>query len=191
MSEQVEVPDLGLIAFRTDDDGDHLGAGHCVSLSRAESDGTAELVGQYLSALGRLAEAAADSPDDGWALTRPLLFNAHHTAELAAKAVLLAAGVQFERHHGLVSLWDKVAGSGLPGAVPTVDPGWCQRFVGVVANLAGNSIGARYAKPNEGHAAIDDVWCCVNPTALYAATESFAAQCLALAQSAERPAGTA
>ncbi len=38
--------------------------------------------------------------------------------------------------------------------------------------------------PNAGHTPIDDICCCVNPEALFAATESFAVQCVALAQAA-------
>lgn len=36
----------------------------------------------------------------------------------------------------------------------------------------------------QGTPPIDDIWCCVNPEALFAATESFAVQCVALAQAA-------
>lgn len=184
MTELPETLDLGLVAFRVDDEGEHPGGGHCVSLSQTESEGTVELVDQYLTALGHLVESAAESPDGGWALTRPLLFHARHTAELAAKAALLAGGVAYERHHGLVTLWGKLADAGLDQKVPAVDAGWCHNFTSVVADLAGNSIGARYAKPNAGHTPIDEIWCCVNPAALFAVTESFAVQCVAIAQAA-------
>jgi hypothetical protein len=87
-------------------------------------------------------------------------------------------------NHGLATLWRKIAGAGLDQKVTAVDADWCGNFTSVVADLAGNSIGARYAKPNAGHTPIDDIWCCVNPDALFAATESFAVQCVALAQAA-------
>jgi hypothetical protein len=86
--------------------------------------------------------------------------------------------------HGLAALWRKIASAGLDQRVAAVDARWCGNFSSVVADLAGNSIGARYAKPNAGHTPIDDIWCCVNPDALFAATESFAVQCVALAQAA-------
>lgn len=63
MTATTDVPDLGLVAFRVDDEGDHAGGGHCVSLSQTEAEGTLELVDQYLAAL---------SPDGRWTLTRPL-----------------------------------------------------------------------------------------------------------------------
>lgn len=180
-----ERPDLGLVAFHVDDDTDHPGGGHCISLSQSESEGTRELVDQYLTALGHLAGRAAESPDGGWALTRPVLFHAHHTAELAAKSVLMAGNASFEPRHGLVDLWTAITDAGLDQKVEAVDPDWCRDFVARVADLAGNSIGARYARPNVGHAPIDEVWCCVNPQALFDATDRFAVQCVAMAQASE------
>ena len=165
-------PTLAAIAFRVDDQGDHPGGGHCVSVTANESQGTRELVEQYLTALGHLAKRAARSPDGGWERTRPLLFNSHHTCELAVKAALLAGGVVFEARHGLADLWTALSGAGLTTALNDADADWCQDFAAFIADVAGNSIGARYAKPNPGRTAIDDVWCCVNPTALFEATST-------------------
>lgn len=190
MTATTRHPDLALIAYRVDDISDHPGGGHCISLSQTESEGTRELVEQYLMGLSHLAERAAESPDGGWALTRPLLFHAHHTAELAAKSALLSAGVTFEARHGLTELWRTIVRAGLNKTVAAVDAEWCQGFTTLIADLAGNSIGARYAKPNKHHAPIDDVWCCVNPQGLATATETFAIQCIAMAQEAEDPATT-
>lgn len=156
-----------------------------MSVSQMETEGTRELVAQYLTALSHLAERAAEEPDGGWALTRPLLFHAHHTAELAAKSVLLLGSIAFEPRHGLVDLWKAVTDAGLDTSVEAVDSDWCASFVALIADLTGNSVGARYARPNAGHTPIDDTWCCVNPTALAAATDRFAIQCIALAQAAE------
>ena len=183
-------PDLGLIAFRVDDVSDHPGGGHCISLSQTEAEATRELVEQYLTGLSHLAGKAAEAPDGGWALTRPLLFHAHHTAELAAKSALLSAGAIFGERHGLTELWQSIVKAGLNKAVAAVDADWCQAFAALIADLAGNSIGARYARPNKDHTPIDDVWCCVNPQGLATATETFAIQCLAMAQEAEEAGAT-
>ena len=155
-----------------------------MSLSRTEVEGTRELVEQYLAALRHLADRAAEEVDGGWALTRPLLFHAHHTAELAVKAALLEGGVAFEARHGLEELWAKIEAAGLDQSVSAVDTAWCRGFLGLVAGAAGNSIGARYARPNRGHLPVDDVWCCVSPIALFTATECFAIQCIAMSQAA-------
>lgn len=77
-----------------------------------------------------------------------------------------------------------IPGVGSAKRVAAVDAKWCSNFTSVVADLAGNSIGACHAKPNAGHTPIDDIWCCVNPEARFAATDSFAVQCVALAQAA-------
>lgn len=185
MTAESELPDLGRVAFRLDDESDHPGGGHCVSLSQTEAVATRELVDQYLTALRNLAERAAQSPDGGWGLTRPMLFHAHHTAELAAKAALIAGGESVEKHHGLLTLWEAIKVAGLDARVEALEADWCGAFVALIGDLAGNSIGARYAKPSAGHAPIDDVWCCVNPDALFAATERFAIQCIALAPAVE------
>ena len=179
-----DLPDLALVAFRIDAEGDHPGGGHCVSLSRTEAEGTRELVEQYLAALRHLAERAAEEVDGGWALTRPLLFHAHHTAELAMKTALLECGVAFEARHGLEELWAKIEAAGLDQSVSAVDTAWCRSLLALVAGAAGNSIGARYARPNHGHVPVDDVWCCVSPIALFTATECFAIQCIAMSQAA-------
>lgn len=179
-----DLPDLASVAFRIDDPGDHPGGGHCVSVSRTEADGTRELVEQYLGALRHLADRAAEEIDGGWALTRPLLFHAHHTAELAMKTALLSGGVQVEDRHGLEGLWASIVKAGLDQSVSAVDTGWCRDFVALVASAAGNSIGARYARAGRGHVPVDDVWCCVSPIALFTATERFAVQCIALARAA-------
>lgn len=180
-----ELPDLRLIARRVDDELDHPDGGHCVSLSRTESEGTRELVAQYLTALRYLADRAAEAPDGRWDLTRPLLFHAHHTAELAVKSVLMTAGVDFPTRHGLEALWKSATDGGLDQLVSAVNTAWCHGFVSLIADLAGNSVGARYARPNAGHTALDDIWCCVNPRALAEATESFAVMCIAIAQEQE------
>lgn len=156
-----------------------------MSLAADESQGTWELVDQYLTALRYLATHAAQSPDGGWELTRPLLFHAHHTCELAAKSALLAGGVAFEARDGLADLWSELSSAGLTEALNTSEADWCQNFATFIADVAGNSIGARYAKPNPGRTAIDDVWCCVNPTALFQATEHFAIRCIVIAQTAD------
>lgn len=179
-----DLPELSLVAFRIDNPGEHPGGGHCVSLSRTEVEGTRELVEQYLAALRHLADRAAEEVDGGWALTRPLLFHAHHTAELAMKTVLLSGGVPFEARHGLEDLWATIEAVGLDQSVSAVDTAWCRDFLALVAAAAGNSIGARYARPNRGHLPVDDVWCCVSPIALFTATECFAVQCIAMSQAA-------
>jgi HEPN domain-containing protein len=115
-------------------------------------------------------------------LPAPLLFHAHHTAELAIKAALIPAGVAFEPKHGLGDLWAALVDEGTTAKLSIVDVGWCRDYVALVADLAGNSVGARYARPNKGHSPIDDTWCCVSPRALAAATEHFAIQCIAVAQ---------
>ena len=176
---------LTTIALRVDDGDDHPGGGHCVSLAANESQGTRELVEQYLAALQTVAAQAAESVDGGWELTRPLLFHAHHTCELAAKSALLAGRVAFETRHGLPELWASLSSAGLTEVLDTSEQDWCHDFVAFIADLAGNSIGARYARPNPGRAAIDDLWCCVNPTALFEATEHFAIRCIAIVQAAE------
>ncbi|MGE0229648.1 MAG: HEPN domain-containing protein [Dehalococcoidia bacterium] len=179
-----DLPELSLVAFRIDNPGEHPGGGHCVSLSRTEVEGTRELVEQYLAALRHLADRAAEEVDGGWALTRPLLFHAHHTAELAVKTALLEGGVAFEARHGLEDLWATIEAVGLDQSVSAVDTAWCRDFLALVAAAAGNSIGARYARPNRGHLPVDDVWCCVSPIALFTATECFAVQCIAMSQAA-------
>lgn len=155
-----------------------------MSLSRTEAEGTRELVEQYLAALRHLADRAAEEIDGGWALTRALMFHAHHTAELAMKTVLLSGGVPFEARHGLEDLWATIEAAGLDQSVSAVDTAWCRDFLALVAAAAGNSIGARYARPNRGHLPVDDVWCCVSPIALFTATECFAIQCIAMSQAA-------
>ena len=115
-----------------------------------------------------------------------MLFTAHHTCELAAKAALLAHAAPFEARHGLVDLWASVVKVGLTATIPQGESDWCSAFASHLADVAGNSIGARYPKPNRGHVAIDETWCCVSPTALAAATEYFAIRCVAIAQDASQ-----
>ncbi|GAB3823134.1 hypothetical protein [Kribbella italica] len=168
-------PDLSKLAFRKTDPSDHEGGGHCAGLPDGSLHGQWDLVlAQHIAAFDYLVDKAA-SGQDGWALTRPVLFSAHHVCEVALKTAWVAhAGQSPKRGHHLEPHWTRLAKA---GGLRHLDPpqiNEARDFISLMAELTPDGQTTRYPMPG-----VDDLgatWCCLNSSGLRDAVYAFVAR---------------
>lgn len=173
------LPSLENLAYPAGDDGEHPGGGHCASLGGAnrEEDRIA-MVDQYATALRVLVDAAEES-GDGWSLSRPILFAVHQLCENALDVANDRHDVSVpssgkDRHSLAVKMAGAVAG-GVYAGLTDEERQWCERFIEKIAPLTGNGFPGRFADGTiSGKRHLDDLWCCINPSALRDTATMFA-----------------
>lgn len=175
----MSLPSLDNLAYRVDDDGDHLGGGHCAGLGGEDTlEDRIALVGQYSRALEVVARAAAES-DDGWSMGRPILFMVHQLCEAAlAVAVNPASGKipvpQKRKNHDLVPLFNAAIAAGAYDGLTDSDRDWCRAFIDFITPITVYGFMGRVAdKRLAGGMRLDDVWCCINPLAMAESASQF------------------
>ncbi|GAA1142466.1 hypothetical protein [Ornithinicoccus hortensis] len=167
-----QFPDIDRIAFRRDDQSDHPGGGHCSFLEGDEENGGwLGMLDQHARALRILCTAAhTDEP-----LTRPIIFAAHHTCEVAIKAALVQRGVAIEgelKGHLLNDLLNELGTTGWASSAPDGHQQWVAEFVAAMVAVTPNGFDGKYAElPND----MASDWCCVNPIGMLATVETFIA----------------
>ena len=168
-----DLPDLDRI-FLEDDGADHADDSCCLSLAHEflpdDEAKWAEVRDQHLAALQVLASQAVHVQDerDGWWLARPLVFAAHHAAELVLKTATISqrerwpAGADGHSLVLLMRLDRDVNGE-------RISASWEDELVLQLANAweAG-----RYPTTRRGEPLFDD-WCCVSAGALCNAVVAF------------------
>jgi hypothetical protein len=171
-----ELPQLDRVFFPY---GDGEGADHptgscCLSLNREFYDTAAgkwtALRDQHLLAFSMLVEQV-QGDDSGYALTRPLVFEAHHVSELALKARTLQFDPRSNTnlppagHH----LGQLLAAERALNGARSDSSGWEDSFVSMLDRA---SEAGRYPVAVRGEALHDD-WCCVDAEALNDAVLTF------------------
>ncbi len=173
-------PDLSKVFFAEsvgDSHEDHANDSCCVSLNREWLGDDAarwfEVLEQHVAAFIALAgdaAARAGNEERNWYMGRPLLFSAHHVAELALKSVTLSAAAEWPGPNGrsghvlshLMSVERGVNQS--RGSAE-----WEDAFV---AMLDQAQEGGRYPTDRRSGPLLDQ-WCCVSASALGDAVTAF------------------
>lgn len=168
-------PDLSKIAFRKADESDHEGGGHCAGLPGRSLYGHWDLVlAQHMGAFDYLVERATNG-NDGWALTRPVLFAAHHVCEVALKTAWVAhSGRAPKRGHHLEPHWTRLARDGGLRHLDPMQFNEARAFVDLMTELTPDGQTTRYPM-----AGVDDLgvtWCCLNSSGLRDAVYAFLAR---------------
>jgi hypothetical protein len=168
-------PDLSTIAFRHSDESDHEGGGHCAGLPDGPLHRQWELVlAQHMAAFDLLVEEATGG-EDGWALTRPVLFAAHHVCEVGLKTAWVGhAGTKPAREHKLKVLWSNLEEAGGLGHLTPEQVDEAVAFLDLMAELTPDGQTARYPLP--GDTDVSGTWCCLNSRALLEAVYAFLAR---------------
>jgi hypothetical protein len=168
-------PDLSKIAFRKTDQTDHVGGGHCAGLPDGSTYVQWELVlAQNIGAFNYLVDKAIED-GDGWALTRPVLFAAHHVCELGLKTASVARfGQQPKRGHHLEPLWTRLAKGGGLKHLDATQINEARAFIDVMTELTPDGQTTRYPMPAPND--VGAVWCCLNSRALRDAVYAFLAR---------------
>lgn len=176
MTTSSHFPDLNSVAYPVDSPGDHADGGHCVGFYQAEApEAWCMLTYQFHQSLKHLVALATVSGGDSQ-LTRPMLFNAHHTVEVGCKASLVARSEPFNLIHSLPELWKMNALAAVEATwIDGETSAWMEDFTERLDDLSGSGIGARFAEPKSGFDAIENAWCCVNATALLECVDFFVA----------------
>lgn len=173
-SRTTQLPSL-ILAYRRNDAGDHPGGGHCVGLPSADLDRWTSLLDQYLRAFVVMTErsrALLLDLGDGWGLTRPVLFEAHHVCEVALKAALVAKGSLPTKTHSLSALWAALDSLGGLAHLLPAERTWAQAFLAEMQPLAANGFTGRYPDtPGD----LGDDWCCLVLEAVQQGVEEFVA----------------
>lgn len=132
------LPPIDQLAFRVSDPSEHVGGGHCIALSGTTSDDErVALVDQYFRALRLLVEDAERSGDMN-ALSRPILFTAHHLCELAIKAALLSKRASPLWSHHLPELWSTAVTAGCFQSMTKDERQWCAQFAINLGEISGD-----------------------------------------------------
>ena len=167
----IELPDLSRVFFDANDSDDHADDSCCLSLRwPAFVDNAArwaEVRDQHLEALRLLAGeaqllAAKNGEAGSWFVGRPLLFAAHHAAELAFKTALLAYREDWPKRtagHDLQKLLE------LERTVRGVREESTEWEDGVVLRLDQAAMAGRYPDDRRGDPLGDDL-CCVSASGL-------------------------
>lgn len=168
-------PDFETIAYLKSDPGDHPSGGHCAGLPDTSLYAQWELVlAQHIEAFRHLVDQA-DSDADGWALTRPVLFAAHHVCEVALKTAWVAHRGSSPQHgHPLEPHWTRLAKA---GGLKHLDPTQIEEaieFIRFMASLTPDGVSTRY--PLLGARDLGGKWCCLNSSALRDAVFAFVAR---------------
>lgn len=158
------LPDLDEpIAYRYDHEGDHPDGGHCTGLwGNDDVDRWSHILDQQYRAFADLAARARrdrDETESGNAVSRPLLFLAHHVSEVAIKVALV--GTQSgsgSRTHNLLVLWQRLVDAGGISRLGAGEVAWCGRFVEQMHALTPDGFDGRYADAT----VTEDAWCCFN-----------------------------
>lgn len=165
------LPNLENLAYRVDDDGDHPGGGHCAGLGGADSrENRLAIVEQYATAL-RAVVATAELTDDGWSLGRPILFLVHQLCECALIVAMNPATGKVSlpggKNHDLENMLEAVIAAGVFDVLSDEERAWCREFVRTISPLTGFGFFGRFADRSlPGGVRLDQVWCCINPTAM-------------------------
>lgn len=168
-------PDLSKIAFRNADESDHEGGGHCAGLPDQSLYEQWDLVlAQHMAAFDYLVDRATNE-DDGWALTRPVLFAAHHVCEVALKTAWVAhSGKPPKRGHHLEPHWTRL---GRDGGLQHLEPAQineARAFIALMTELSPDGQTTRY--PMTGVDDLGATWCCLNSRGLRDAVRAFLAR---------------
>lgn len=167
-------PDLSLIAFRNSDPGDHDGGGHRAGLPDGSAREKWDLVlAQHIAAFDNLTDQA--TRDDGWALTRPVLFAAHHVCEVALKTAWVAAeGKEPKRGHLLEPHWARLGKAGHLRHLSVSQVNEARKFLRLMEDLTPDGQTTRY--PLIGADDLGATWCCLNSRLLREAVFAFIAR---------------
>jgi hypothetical protein len=168
-------PDLSRVAFKKKDMSDHEGGGHCAELPD-DLQGQWDLVlAQHVAAFDYLVEKAAS--EDGWALTRPILFAAHHVSEVALKAAWVAHdGRAPKRGHHLEPLWRRLREAGGLRHLEGSEINQASNFIALMEELTPDGQTTRYPMTGVKENDLGAIWCCLNCSALRAAVFAFLAR---------------
>lgn len=170
------LPDLERVFFLHEQaTNDHADDSCCLSLQRDFLAGDearwAEVRDQHLAAFGLLAEEAGAiaRESSGWYIARPLVFAAHHVAELALKTATLSRRGDWSlgaAGHALASLLDLDREVNGPRQASRI---WEDQLVHMLDQAweAG-----RYPDRRSGEPLFDE-WCCVSASALHRAIDVF------------------
>lgn len=175
------LPDLVRVAYKEHESEDHPDGGYCLQLdTESPLESWLLLVGQHQRAFGLLADAAEQEEGGGWALTRPVLFAAHHVCELALKLVTAADDpAAVRRVHPLPEL--RETATRLDRVLEPSELEWSGRFISLMDELTHKGFEGRYIQ-------IDGAWCCLALGPLREGVDAFVALCV-VAASAQRPVG--
>jgi hypothetical protein len=163
-------PDLSRVAFRNDDPSDHDGGGHCAGLPGDTLHSKWNLVyAQHLIALDCLVDAAGE---EGWDLTRPIMFAAHHVCEVALKTAWVGLmGTDPMPGHPLRPHWTRLAIEGGLRHLSAEDIREASDFLKLMRRLTPDGQSTRYPLP--GRRDIGAAWCCVSAGDLRKAVFAF------------------
>jgi len=160
-----DPPDPASIAYLMDDDGEHPGGGHCAGLPDNSTDRWLLVVDQHVRAFDVLVDYA-EANDDGWGLSRPVLFAAHHACEVALKTRMADNTSRTPpREHNLSMLWDLAMANGGASDLTQADRAWISEFVRSMVNLTERGFEGRYPEPIGG----TNQYCCLNLVTLRSA----------------------
>ncbi|MFE8934633.1 hypothetical protein [Micrococcus luteus] len=172
------LPPLDSLAYDVDDDGEHPGGGHCAGFGGVTpEDDRRAMIEQYRQALDVLVDSALES-DDGWSLSRPILFTTHQLCELALSLVLEVKGLKPGSQHSLETRMAAAIGGNAFDRLTNEERQWCHEFIAAIVPLTGDGFPGRYANARINGVQLDERWCCINPQTIRNATVGFAALCL-------------
>ena len=176
------LPDLGLVFFPNDvgppEGEDHAEDSCCLSFDRTWlADDKAKWIdvrNQHFQALTAMAGVASRQAREGngWLMGRPLVFAAHHVAELSLKVATLPLRNRWRdgrQNNGHDLAYLLALDRAQNGVRDTSE--WEDTFVTMLerAQEAG-----RFPDRREGQPLFDQ-WCCVSATALFSAVMEFSA----------------
>lgn len=173
------LPSLEDLAYAVDDERDHIGGGHCAGFGADDPDEDRRvMIDQYVTALRVLVDHAIAS-DDGWSLSRPILFVAHQLCENAVDAALLQKSVKVDatssNRHSLSVRMGAAHREGVLDDLTNEQRQWCDRFIETIAPITFNGFPGRFPHARvAGRKHLDEVWCCLNLTAIRDAAITFA-----------------
>ncbi len=172
------LPPIDQLAFSVSDTSDHVGGGHCTALPGSSlDDERVALVDQYFRALSTLVETAA-ALDDPSALSRPILFTAHHLCEVSLKAAILSRVAAAPKLHFLPELWTAAVDAGCFAHLPPEELSWGFDFATNLGAISGDGTPGRYVDGIVDGGTLDSQWCCLNISAIHAAAMEFASLCV-------------
>lgn len=175
----MNLPSLENLAYPVDG-GEHPEGGHCAALGGGSpEDDRIAMVEQYATALRVLVDDAVAS-GDRWSLSRPILFVAHQLCENALDEALARMNIKVNtsgnKSHDLTVRMEAALQGGAYSHRSDEEREWCQQFIEKVAPITAKGFPGRYAQARvSGKDQLDDVWCCIDLTAIRDAAITFAA----------------
>lgn len=168
-------PDLSRIAFRHDDPSDHEGGGHCAGLPGDTRFNRWNVVySQHLIALDLLVDGAVldEDGDNGWDLTRPIMFAAHHVCEVALKTAWVGLmDTDPTPGHPLRPHWTRLAIAGGLRHLSADEIREASDFLKLMRKLTPDGQNTRYPLPGRGD--LGAAWCCLSAEKLRDAVLAF------------------